>query len=1163
MKQYILLTITALLLISANAFAQVDPDEEREGDPKERAKFFHDQRAYPFDSIPSNLLFKAREQQKRFFNSKQNGAQLLAQQPVWKQAGPTDVGGRTRTIVHHPTKDGWLYIGTANGGVWRSTDGGSSWTPIMDHENSISMGALAIDPNNPDVLYAATGEYSSGNYGYSGAGIFKTTDGGATWNLRGLATVGGFSKIYVHPKNSNVIYAGAVYGGAGFYKSTDGGVKWNRTNRETVSDVSINPNNINELFIGTVGAGVFYSNDGGDTWTAKPLPLDNTGRISVQQSPSDPNKIYALVDVAGPNGAAGMGHILLSTDKGNSWTDVYSEIGIFNTNDQGGYDNFVTVHPKNANIALVGGVNLFRTSDGGKSWSQVAGYNFSSTHPDTHCGCFSPFDANVVYFGCDGGMHRSEDAGETWRSINTGLAVTQFQGTIAINQTKPSVTYGGTQDNGTMSNTATNYGELAGGDGGFVAINPDKPYIIYAETQYGNMFKLDLKNGGGSGMSNGIPAADQGAFVAPIAVDINGTIFSGRSALYASYNDGTSWAPISPSLKAKISAVAPSSANPDIIYIGSQGGELLVTTTGGGTKASNWTSVSQNGLPNRYVTDIEPSPNDENTAYVTLSGFSAAHVFKTTNLGQTWQDIGKNLPDVPTNTIAIHPEDEKILFVGTDIGVYGTYDGGTSWFPLGTGFPSTAVIDMQFYIGSATEPGTTKLRVSTHGRSMWEVDVPTEVINSYEITAPVGAEQFITSSTQHVSWYGFTPPVNVEYSIDNGVKWTNIATNAIGNSLLWSVPNRPTEYARIRISSATNPSETRVTRTFSIVPIKIGTILENGGVSHIPYGIAYDGKDGLWTTSFQEAKIYKLNSTSLIIEKEIPFENPKDSLCTDLTIDHATGTIYIHKLNSTTPGNGGLIYTMDTTGKLLNSYPSPATNYPIGLELVDGKLLAADRDGSRMIYTIDQATGTTLSSKKNPYQLTYGPRCLCYDGSQYMYQICTNFSGGSLSGTINLKIDKNTPTKEEGRMELLQGSTTINARGIEYDPRDKNFWVADYGGNIFKVAGFETVTPPDPNGVLEQTNDTYNQVISGSIYPNPTSDATFISYQLNKPASHLKIEVVNLLGETVSTLFDNSPVGNEQNILKLETSNLANGVYSILFTVDRMEHVAKKLIVTH
>lgn len=1156
MKQFILLLVSAFLLISGNNFAQSNIEEEHEGDPRDRAKFFYDQRAYPFDSIPSDALFKAREQQRRFFSTKKNGAQLLAQQPIWRQAGPTDVGGRTRTIVHHPTKDGWVYVGTANGGVWRTTNGGGNWEPIMDHENSISMGALALDPNNPDVLYAATGEYASGNYGYSGAGIYKSVDGGTTWNLHGLATVGGFSKIYVHPKNSDVIYAGAVYGGGGFYKSVNAGVTWKRTIKESVSDVSINPNNINELFIGTVGSGIFYSQDGGETWTPKTIPLFNAGRISVQQSNSKPNVVYALVDVGGINGGAGMGHILVSNDRGDTWEDMYSDISIFNTNDQGGYDNFITVHPTNANIALAGGVNLFQTTDGGNSWNNVAGYRFSNTHPDTHCGCFNPLNPNIVYMGCDGGMYKSEDAGSSWSSINTGLAVTQFQGNFAMDQSKPAAMYGGAQDNGTMSNTAKGFGELLGGDGAFVAINPNNQNIIYAETQNaGNMVRLDLKLNSFSPMAS---ISDPGAFVAPLIYDpATEGLYSGRSALYASYNQGSTWSQFSPALKAKISAIAVSQPNPDIFYIGSQRGELLISKNGGGRDEKNWTAINNNGLPNRFVSDIEPSLVNPNTAYVTLSGFNSAHVFKTVDAGSSWIDIGKNLPDVPTNCIAIHPNDENILFVGTDIGVYSTYDGGKSWFPLGTGFPSTAIIDMQFYLGPPTQPGTLKLRVSTHGRSMWEVDVPTEIISSYEITAPVGGEQFVTGSSQHISWYGFTSPVNVEYSIDNGTKWTLIASNAIGSSLQWTIPNRSSEYARIRITSATNASEVRISRTFSIVPIKIGTILGSGSVAHAPYGLAYDGKNGLWTTSFYEAKMYKLNATTLIIEKEVNFEDTKDSLGTDLAIDPKTGTIYLHKLNSTS-SDGGMIYVMDTNGVISKKFKSPSSSYPVGLKLVDGKLIAGDRDGARLFSTVDPSTGATLAQVKNPYQVANGPRCLAYDGNQFLYQTCYNLP----SAAYCIKIDKNDLTKEVARMELLHGSSPINARGIEYDPGDKNFWVADaFSGIIYKVAGFETVTPPD--AVDEPINEQLNEVISGSIYPNPTADAAFISYQVNKPASHLKIEVVNLLGETIGTLFDNTISGNEQNILRLETSNMTSGVYSIVFTVDKMQRVAKKLIIAH
>lgn len=1139
----------AIVSSSLSVFAGEELDEH-EGSPFERMKYFYERRSYPFERIPDNAYIEAYNYAKRSMNAKKSAAQILAQQPEWRQIGPIAVGGRVRSIVMHPAKPDATFIGAAAGGVWKTENNGQSWTPIMDFENTSAMGALAIDRNNPDVMLAATGEMVSGSWSMPGAGIYKTTDGGKNWRSVGLTTVGAFSKIYIHPKNSQIVYAGGAMSGGGFYKSTDGGESWKRTLEGTVSDISINADDENELFIGVTGESVYKSTDGGESWIRLNLSDNALGRISTQQSKSDKNIVYAL---AGGDGNAG--YVFKSINRGQTWTVIWNSDNIFTSggNSQAGYDNFIAVHPTNPNIVLVGGVNLYRTTDGGKTlggWYQVGGYN-TDVHPDMHCAAFGEDNPNIVYLGCDGGMYRSEDAGDTWSNINNGLAITQFHD-IGLDN-KSNKVYGGAQDNGTMSSTATTWGEIVGGDGGFTAVDPTNSGIIYGETQNGALWKMT--NGSIKSLSNLFPSDDPGAWVTPIVIDPIDpkTVYCGRSALYISGNRGDRWDVASPRYGGKISAIGVSPVDPAIIYIGTARGEIAVTTEGGGT----WTNIA--GLPARFVSDIAPSYNDANTAYISLSGFRTAHVYKTTNLGKTWTDIGKGLPDVPVNALAIHPDDEKKIFIGTDIGVFATYDGGASWFPFGVGFPSTMAIELEFYMPPIPTPGKVTLRCGTHGRSIWEIDVPSDIITEQEITAPIGGEIFVSGEIKDASWYGFTPPVKVEYTLNDGKTWTNIAEGATGNSLKWIIPDKATYLARIRVSSITEPVQVRTTRTFTIIQKYTGLVLQSSGVRHIPYGLAYDGKNGLWATAFDSdtsiaGRLYKYNATTLVFEKAVKITQG-DSLFTDLTLDRATGEFYVHKIATTSAAIGGSIYVMDSNGTVKRSFKSPCIAYPIGLELVNGVLYCADRDGGRWIYKVDPSTGNEIGTRaKNPFDVGSGPRSICSAPDGILYQASTNFGGGSLSNSYAVKFTTANLSKEISKFELQFNASPINVRGIEYDPRDKNFWVSDYGGTIYKVAGMEIQTGVNEPADIQLVSDII-------IAPNPANELCYIGFTPSRAASIVTVTVNNMLGAIVAKVYEGTVMTDEQKIVRFDSSALPNGVYAVVLTFDNARSITEKLII--
>ena len=1024
--------------------------------PFVRVHEFMRQRAYPFEDVPENARIKAIQEAGRMMHTKNATALIQAQQPEWIPIGPFKVGGRIKSVAPHPTKNGWVYVGAAAGGIWRTTDYGANWTPIFDFENGIAFGSIAIDPNHPDTMYAGTGEAVSSAGGglggtpiYLGAGLYKSTDAGTTWNLIGLRNVGTFSKVFVHPKNSNFIVAGGCYKGQGFYKSTDAGATWTKTFDQNVTDVTIDPNDENRIFIGVTSEGVYYSSDAGDTWEKRSAGFDaGMGRVSVQLAPSNPEILYALTDISN------IGTIYKSTNSGSSWAIVYRGQATF-FNGQGWYDNYICVHPTNENIVLAGGIDIFRTSNGGTNWTNVTnGYSGGNVHVDQHHAEFNPLNPNMVYAGNDGGMYKSSNAGQEWVEINNNLQVTQFY-SLAVDHSKENRNFGGTQDNGTLGNlTPDNWSWLIGGDGFRVIVDYNNPNIFYGESQYGSLRRINLSNMTSKSIVSGIPTNDIGPWDSPFIMDPNNNVlYHGRHAIYASIDKGDSWVAMTSQKTYTFSSIAASQVNELVIWAGTQVGEVFVCQDGAERGDDSWEEVSENGLANRYLTDIETSYENAGTAYVTFSGYGSGHVFKTTDFGKKWENIGKTLPDAPCNAIAIHPENENILFVGTDVGVFATYDGGNSWLPYGRGLPRSPVIDLSFHLNRLVLPDL-MLRAATHGRSMWEVTVPTDIVTDMAITSPAGGEVYVGTSSTVISWYGFTQPVKIEYSINDGSTWNEIANGVVGNYLRWKVPSVDALLCRIRVSSTENSI---VSKSFSINKLQKGSVLISGGVKYVPYGITYDGISGLWTTSFYGNKLYKLNGETFAIEKS--FQIQGDSLFSDLTLDRENGILYIHKLYSTTASIGGNIYVLDTLGNEIKSYKSPAKGYPIGLEFVDGNLIACDRDGNRTMYKINPEDGTVISQNPNPYNKTYGPRGICYDGSQYLYQVCTYFpSGGSLTEAVAMKIDKSDLRTGIETMNLESNTGgMINARGIDIDPRDNNFWISDFSGNLYKIAGFNTL----------------------------------------------------------------------------------------------------------
>lgn len=763
------------------AAAQKPPEHEtgeNADSPRQRMDWFYQQRAYPLGFIPRGARSHALQQFNQMAEaegkaggqsgSSQSAPGVLTATPVpggqWTLIGPEPTNtpysypltsGRISALAVVPGTASTVYLGGAQGGVWKTTNSGTNWTPLTDNQPSLAIGSIALDPTNSSIVYVGTGEENFSGDSYYGAGILKSTDGGSTWSqLGGSIFAGPFQTgayyggggrvgaIAVDPGNNQIVLAAAqVYNGSngpGIYRSTNGGTSWtNVLPNATGTAAFFDPTNgtIAYAALGETGGsssnGVYRSADSGATWarpdmgSLHPLPTTNVGRIALALAPSSTTTLYAAIQNTSPFGSL-LG-VWKSTDSGADWTQL--TVTDFCT-PQCWYDIVVAVDPANASYVYAGGSanngTLFRSPDGGTTWAEVD----TGLHVDHHAVAFAS-DGSKVYVGNDGGVWSSTDVTNTtvnWTNLNSTLAVTQFYPGLSFHPTNPNIAIGGTQDNGTQLYSGTlGWNNVTCGDGGWAAIDPSTPATIYAACQ--NIQILKSTTGGAFGTwssaQSGI-AADRSQFIPPLVIDsaTPARLYFGTYRVWQTTNGAGSWTAISPDLTAggtlTTIAVAPSDSN--TVYVGSSDAKVQVTTNAGMGASATWTDITST-LPNRSVTMVAVDPLHSLTAYVTFSGFSGfggdnqGHVFKTTTGGTSWTDISGNLPNTPVNDIAIDPDLPNTFYVGTDVGVFSTINGGTTWSTLSSGLPTVAVLGLKFHRPSRT------LRAVTHGRSVWDLSL--------------------------------------------------------------------------------------------------------------------------------------------------------------------------------------------------------------------------------------------------------------------------------------------------------------------------------------------------------------------------------------------------------------------------------------------------------
>lgn len=770
-----------LFALLAGAFAFLlsagdEPKATHEGQQREDAvdnDWFMLQRVYPYNDVSPALYEQARHTIKQMGEAQRNG--ILA---AWGSVGPSNVGGRITSLALHPTNSSIIYAGAATGGAWKSTDNGVTWNNFFNE--SYSIGSITLDPNNPEVIYVGTGEGNPGGVAiYPGNGIWRSTDGGQTWTNLGLTTTGQLGKIAIHPSNSNRIYVAALglYRSKtqerGVYRSTNAGSSWERIlfNNDTTGacDLIIDPLDPTRIvaalwsryrplsysIINSANSGLWLSTNGGDSWsqTTNGFPANDLsiGRTSLAYAPSQPNIYYALLS----NGT-GVRAIYKSTDNGSSWASFSATFG---SEGQVWYNNILAVHPSDPNVVYAGMTSMYRTTNGGTNWGTTAG----SVHVDHHAIAFDMANPNRIVIGSDGGVFVSSNGGTSWvKSLN--LPITQFYaGTVDF--TNPQRTFGGTQDNGTprtLTGNQSDWTSIYGGDGFYVLVDPTNPNRIYAESQNGGLGYST--NGGTSflGGTNGIGASDRKNWSTPIAMDWSHplTLYTGTHRAYRTKNGMQSWTAISGDLTrgnggriGTISTIDVATTDSNVAYVGTDDGKVQVTTNGGTT----WNDVT-GSLPTRWVTRVTVDPDSANVCYVTISGYleyaSQAHIYKTTNYGQAWAAIGGNLPNIPLNDVIVDPAARPRLYVASDAGVLYSTNNGATWQVLGTGLPTVPVHDLTLH------SPTRKLVAFTHGRSAWALD-----LTSITGIASGGAEVPKTMELYQNYPNPFNPSTNIRFSI--------------------------------------------------------------------------------------------------------------------------------------------------------------------------------------------------------------------------------------------------------------------------------------------------------------------------------------------------------------------------------------------------------------
>lgn len=752
---------------------EVKPETRESGKgPSEPADWFYLMRSTPGEPFDYAAYRSAMLQ---CINGIRNRSGFPGSNGDWVLEGPLNINGRVNCIEVHPQNSQVFFIGSASGGIYKTSDGGNSWVPVFRDFPYLAVGDIAINPQDPQIIYAGTGDPNISGYPFIGAGIFKSSDGGNNWTYSGLANTFITSRICINPKHPDTLYAATMGlpfvrdNNRGLYKSTDGGMSWTQvlflSNQAGIIDLVMDPQHPDTLYaagwdrirnnqestVSGSAAKIYKTLDGGQTWTmlTSGLPLTDMSRIGLWMSSLNSQVLFAsyvdpMMNLQG---------IYKTTNGGQNWSSIGTAalppdvMGGF-----GWYFGQIRTNPSDDNDIFLLGVDLWRTQDGGLTWNMAApSWDQYIVHADKHDLQF--VSSTGFLLATDGGVYKTQNNAVSWQDADA-TPTTQFY-RVNYNPHEPGTYYGGAQDNGTLgggSVTPAAWMRYLGGDGFQPLFDPLLPDLRYYETQNGSLYYDD-----GFSIEDftyGIDFNDRRSWDMPVIMSTHDheRLYTGTYRVYripdAPYG---SWSAISGDLTDGviygdryhvITTVAESPANPSLLYAGTSDANVWRTTNGG----SSWTNITS-GLPNQYVTHLLASPDDVQTLYVAHSGYKSndfiPHLHRSDNQGSAWTDISANLPPLGVNNIEVMPGTQgDIIFAATDGGVYVSIDAGNAWQRLGANMPPVAVYDIVY------DTLTSKLIAGTYGCGIYSYSLDS-LFDYYSSTTNVKNNQ-LTDNALHI-----------------------------------------------------------------------------------------------------------------------------------------------------------------------------------------------------------------------------------------------------------------------------------------------------------------------------------------------------------------------------------------------------------------------------